>query len=74
MVPGDNLSLYWRQLQFNTGCSMARKSLPLSKVYGLLEPVPVVLLTTATRQRPNIMTIKSPRRLSMNAMQISSAG
>jgi len=53
---------------------MARKSLPLSEVYGLLEPGPVDLLTTATRQRPNIMTIKSPRRLSMNAMQISSAG
>ncbi len=26
---------------------MAKKSFPLSKVYGLLEPGPVVLLTTA---------------------------
>jgi len=36
---------------------MARKSLPLSKVYGLLEPGPVVLLTTASNERPNIMTM-----------------
>jgi flavin reductase (DIM6/NTAB) family NADH-FMN oxidoreductase RutF len=36
---------------------MARRSLPLSKVYSLLEPGPVVLLTTARRGRPNIMTM-----------------
>lgn len=36
---------------------MARKSLPLSKVYGLLEPGPVVLLTTAWRGCSNIMTL-----------------
>ncbi len=35
---------------------MARRALPLSKVYGLLEPGPVVLLTTARNGRPNIMT------------------
>ena len=33
------------------------KSFPLSKVYQLLEPGPVVLLTTARRGRPNIMTM-----------------
>jgi len=32
-----------------------RKSFPLSKVYGLLEPGPVVLVTTARGGRPNIM-------------------
>ena len=36
---------------------MARKSLPLSKVYGLLEPGPVVMVTTACDGRPNIMTM-----------------
>jgi len=36
---------------------MARRSLPLSKVYGLLEPGPVVLLTTARAGRPNIMAM-----------------
>lgn len=36
---------------------MAKKSLPLSKVYGLLEPGPVVLLTTAGAERPNIMAL-----------------
>lgn len=36
---------------------MARKSYPLSKVYGLLEPGPVVLLTTARSGRANIMTL-----------------
>jgi flavin reductase (DIM6/NTAB) family NADH-FMN oxidoreductase RutF len=36
---------------------MAKKSLPLSKVYSLLEPGPVVLVTTARNGRPNIMTM-----------------
>jgi flavin reductase (DIM6/NTAB) family NADH-FMN oxidoreductase RutF len=36
---------------------MARKTFPLSKVYGLLEPGPVVLVTTAGSERPNIMTM-----------------
>jgi len=36
---------------------MTKKSYPLSKVYGLLEPGPVVLLTTAGAKRPNIMTM-----------------
>ncbi len=36
---------------------MTRKSYPLSKVYGLLEPGPVVLVTTAREGRPNIMTM-----------------
>jgi len=36
---------------------MARKSFPLPKVYGLLEPGPVVLLTTALGGRLNIMTM-----------------
>lgn len=33
------------------------KDLPLSKVYQLLEPGPVVLLTTAHRGRANVMTM-----------------
>ena len=33
------------------------KDLPLSKVYQLLEPGPVVLLTTARKGRANIMTL-----------------
>jgi flavin reductase (DIM6/NTAB) family NADH-FMN oxidoreductase RutF len=35
---------------------MAKKSFPLAKVYALLEPGPVVLITTAGREHPNIMT------------------
>jgi hypothetical protein len=35
---------------------MAKKSFPLSKVYGLLEPGPVVMVTTVRKGRPNIMT------------------
>lgn len=34
-----------------------KKSFPLSKVYGLLEPGPVVLVTTAHKGRANIMTL-----------------
>ena len=34
-----------------------KKQLPLSEVYGLLEPGPVVMVTTAGRGRPNIMTL-----------------
>jgi len=33
------------------------KALPLGKVYQLLEPGPVVLLTTARRGRANVMTL-----------------
>ena len=33
------------------------KNLPLSRVYQLLEPGPVVLLTTARRGRANVMTL-----------------
>ena len=36
---------------------MLKKSFPLSKVYGLLEPGPVVMVTTANRGRSNIMTM-----------------
>ena len=35
---------------------MPKQSLPLSQVYGLLEPGPVVMLTTAQNGRTNIMT------------------
>ncbi len=36
---------------------MAKRSLPLSRVYRLLEPGPVVMVTTAARGRANIMTL-----------------
>jgi len=36
---------------------MAKKSFPLSRVYGLIEPGPVVLVTTARGDRLNIMTM-----------------
>lgn len=36
---------------------MAKRSLPLAKVYGLLEPGPVVLVSTARKGRSNIMTL-----------------
>ena len=36
---------------------MAKRSLPLSRVYQLLEPGPVVLVTTAHKGKANIMTM-----------------
>ena len=36
---------------------MPKRSFPLSKVYGLLEPGPVVLLSTAHKGRANVMTM-----------------
>lgn len=36
---------------------MAKRTYPLSKVYGLLEPGPVVLVTTARKGRANVMTM-----------------
>lgn len=36
---------------------MAKKSLPLSKVYQLLEPGPVIMVTTSRKGKPNIMTM-----------------
>jgi flavin reductase (DIM6/NTAB) family NADH-FMN oxidoreductase RutF len=40
------------QIQAN---NMKKKSFPLSKVYTLLEPGPVVLVTVAGKRRPNVM-------------------
>src|ERR1022692_2654130 len=37
--------------------AVTMKELPLSKVYQVMEPGPVVLLTTARRGRPNVMTM-----------------
>ena len=34
---------------------MSKKPYPLGKVYGLLEPGPVVLVSTADRGKPNVM-------------------
>lgn len=36
---------------------MAKRSLPLSKVYGLLEPGPVLMVSTESKGRANIMTM-----------------
>jgi flavin reductase (DIM6/NTAB) family NADH-FMN oxidoreductase RutF len=36
---------------------MKKRPFPLARVYGLLEPGPVVLVTTARRGRANIMTM-----------------
>lgn len=36
---------------------MPKKLFPLAKVYGLLEPGPVLLLTTAGKKHPDIMTM-----------------
>src|SRR5664280_2010417 len=36
---------------------MSKKLLPLSRVYSLLEPGPVVMVTTIRNGRPNIMTM-----------------
>jgi len=36
---------------------MTKRTYPQSKVYGLLEPGPVVLVTTEQKGRPNVMTL-----------------
>lgn len=36
---------------------MQKKAFPLEKVYGLLEPGPVVLLSTQRQGKPNVMTL-----------------
>ena len=36
---------------------MTKKSLPLSRVYQLLEPGPVTLVTTSRKGKPNVMTM-----------------
>ena len=36
---------------------MSKKSFALSKVYTLIEPGPVTMVTTALKGRPNIMTM-----------------
>lgn len=36
---------------------MTKRSLPLAKVYGLLEPGPVVLLSTTHKGKADVMTL-----------------
>lgn len=48
-----------------------RKMLPLAKVYALLEPGPVVLLTTADQGRTNIMTLSWQTMLEFEPPQIA---
>jgi len=43
--------------RYNGGGEMTKESYPLSEVYRLLQPGPVVLLTTAGRDRTHIMTM-----------------
>lgn len=43
--------------KLDPGAKIVMKDLPLSKVYQLLEPGPVVLLTTARKDRANIMAM-----------------
>ena len=43
--------------QISGGAEMTKKSFPLSRVYRLLEPGPVVLVTTSEKGRPNVMTM-----------------
>jgi flavin reductase (DIM6/NTAB) family NADH-FMN oxidoreductase RutF len=49
---------------------MAKKSFPLSKVYGLLEPGPVILLTTARKKRSNIMAMSWHTMLEFEPPQV----
>ena len=48
-----------------------RKILPLAKVYALLEPGPVVLLTTADQPHANIMTLSWQTMLEFEPPQIA---
>jgi flavin reductase (DIM6/NTAB) family NADH-FMN oxidoreductase RutF len=41
----------------NRDKGMTKRKYPLAKVYGLIEPGPVVLLTTAGKARANVMTL-----------------
>jgi flavin reductase (DIM6/NTAB) family NADH-FMN oxidoreductase RutF len=36
---------------------MGKRILPLSKVYGLIEPGPLMLLATSDKGRANVMTL-----------------
>ena len=48
--------IVWRQ-DCCTNEKMAKKPFRLSEVYRLIEPGPVVLVTTALKGRPNVMTM-----------------
>ena len=51
--------------------TMKLKTLPLSKVYQLLEPGPVVLLTTARRKRANVMAMSWHMMIEFEPPQIA---
>ena len=49
---------------------MSRRSFPLSRVYTLLEPGPVVMLTTARHGRPNVMPMSWHTMLEFEPPQV----
>ena len=44
-------------MKLNKDSRMRKRTFPLSRVYQLLEPGPVVMVTTVSKGRPNIMTM-----------------
>jgi len=50
---------------------MTKKAFPLAKVYGLLEPGPVVLLTTRRRGRNNVMAMSWHTMLEFEPPQVA---
>jgi flavin reductase (DIM6/NTAB) family NADH-FMN oxidoreductase RutF len=50
---------------------MTRKSFPLSRVYGLLEPGPVVLLATSRKGHPNVMAMSWHTMLEFEPPQLA---
>jgi flavin reductase (DIM6/NTAB) family NADH-FMN oxidoreductase RutF len=53
----DAECLLWQEIAQGGSSTTVMKELALSKVYQLLEPGPVVLLTTAQKGRANVMTM-----------------
>jgi flavin reductase (DIM6/NTAB) family NADH-FMN oxidoreductase RutF len=50
---------------------IAMKNFPLSRVYQLIEPGPVVMLTTARKGRPNVMTMSWHMMIEFEPPQIA---
>jgi hypothetical protein len=49
--------LVWKDMNFDTRKEMDMESLQMSRVFTLIEPGPVVLVTTNDGRKDNVMTI-----------------
>ncbi len=53
----DEVRICWKDMNFDNRTEIGMENLQMSRIFTLIEPGPVVLVTTNDRQKDNVMTI-----------------